>query len=75
MAVTANKRLILVSPPYATPTSPPLGVCALKGFVQHALPDWSVKVLDWNLATYRRTIEDLGRGCCPPGPNYLSRLV
>ena len=38
-----KKKLVLVNPPYCLPTSPPLGICWLKGFVERELPDWSAK--------------------------------
>ena len=45
-----ENKLVLVNPPYCLPTSPPLGVCWLKGFVERELPGWSAKVLDLNLS-------------------------
>ncbi len=45
-----KNKLVLVNPPYCLPTSPPLGVCWLKGFVERELPGWSAKVLDLNLS-------------------------
>ena len=65
---SGNKKLVLAFPPYSIPpTSPPLGVCLLKGFLQRALPDWSVKVMDFNLDMHEDFFRNLSlRRCLPP---------
>jgi radical SAM superfamily enzyme YgiQ (UPF0313 family) len=63
-----KNKLVLVFPPYSIPpTSPPLGVCLLKGFVQRTLPGWSAKVLDLNLDMHEDFFRNLSqRRCLPP---------
>ncbi len=51
------RRLVLAYPVHSLATSPPLGVCQLKGYVQRALPDWTVKVLDLNLEAHEDLFE------------------
>jgi anaerobic magnesium-protoporphyrin IX monomethyl ester cyclase len=57
-----KKKLILAYPPYSMPTSPPLGVCSLKGFVEKSLSDWSASVIDLNLLTCEQLFAALSRG-------------
>jgi anaerobic magnesium-protoporphyrin IX monomethyl ester cyclase len=65
--------LVLAHPPIAMPTSPPLGICALKGYLKRALPEWIVKVEDLNLATWllmERRLEEgklIDKGTFPEG--------
>jgi anaerobic magnesium-protoporphyrin IX monomethyl ester cyclase len=54
-----KKNLVLVFPPLTMPTSPPLGVSMLKGFVERELPEWRVKVLDLNVWTFDRLFGEL----------------
>lgn len=70
----AKKKLLLVFPPYAMATSPPLGVCVLKGRLEATLPMWSVKVLDLNLLAQEKLFDRLlagpylNRDAFPEGP-------
>ena len=53
-------RLVLVFPPMAMPTSPPLGIAMLKGFLARCSPDWDVVPFDLNLWFFRRIFSALG---------------
>lgn len=57
-----DKTVVLVFPPFNTPTSPPLGPAMLKGFVERELPGWRVRVFDLNLRTFNRLLGDLTSG-------------
>ena len=70
-----TRKLVLVYPPYVTVTSPPLGVCSLKGFVQRKLPEWSVQVLDLNRLFYDELFDGLDRQVVAPAPNAVDRMV
>ena len=54
-----EKTLVVIFPPLTMPTSPPLGVSMLKGFVERELPEWRVKILDLNLWTFDRLFGEL----------------
>ena len=56
-----SKRLVLAYAPFARPTSPPLGVCSLKGYLKLCLPEWEVRVIDLNIRHYQRIVENLSR--------------
>ena len=70
-----NKKFVLVYPAFSTPMSPPLGVCSLKGFVERTLADWSVKVLDLNLASFRALFDHLARRPCLSGEQFPEGLL
>ena len=72
---TAKKKLVLVYPAFSTPMAPPLGVCSLKGFVERMLPDWSAKVLDFNLASFQMLFEQLARRPCLSGQQFPEGLL
>lgn len=55
-------RLILTFPPFTGATSPPLGVCALKGHLKRTNPDWDVSVEDLNLRTHTALIHAVRTG-------------
>ena len=57
-----RKKLALAFPPFSTPTSAPLGVCMLKGYVERSLSDWSVRAIDLNLLTYRKIFGFMANG-------------
>ncbi|MBI3902410.1 MAG: radical SAM protein [Nitrosomonadales bacterium] len=57
-----KKTLLLVFPPAAVPTSPPLGIAMLKGYVERQLPDWEIKLLDLNLWLINRILSGLEAG-------------
>jgi anaerobic magnesium-protoporphyrin IX monomethyl ester cyclase len=57
-----DKTVVIVFPPFNTPTSPPLGAAMLKGFVERELPDWRVKVLDLNVWAFERLLGLLEAG-------------
>lgn len=46
-------RILLAFPPFHPPTSPPLGIAALKAHVLAQRPDVTVGLADWNLALFR----------------------
>ncbi len=76
MAPPNDHRLVLVYPPYSIPpTSPPLGVSLLKGFIQRTLPDWSVKVLDLNLDMHDELFRRLAQGPCLPQKEFPEGLL
>jgi hypothetical protein len=64
-----QKTLVLVFPPLTMPTSPPLGVSMIKGFIQRELPDWRVKIIDLNLWTFDRLFAALASGSLPLNPH------
>ena len=70
-----KKKLVLAFPAFSTPMSPPLGVCSLKGFVERMLSDWSVKVLDLNLASFRALFDHLARHPCLSGQRFPEGLL
>ena len=53
-------RLVLVFPPMAMLTSPPLAIAMLKGFLARQSPDWDVVTLDLNLWFFLRIFRALG---------------
>ena len=76
MAPPNDHRLVPVYPPYSIPpTSPPLGVSLLKGFIQRTLPDWSVKVLDLNLDMHDELFRRLAQGPCLPQKEFPEGLL
>jgi hypothetical protein len=70
-----KKQLVLAYPAFSMPTSPPLGVCSLKGFVERMLSDWSVKVLDLNLASFDTLFGHLARRPCLSGEQFPEGLL
>jgi len=73
---TRNRRkLVLAFPPYATAFSPPLGVCSLKGFLERSVTNWSVKVMDLNLAMHQAFFDHLARRPVQPGEGLAERLA
>ncbi len=56
-----ERRLTLVFPPMTMPTSPPLGVAMLKGYIQRELPEWKVTVLDLNIWCFRFLLDSIER--------------
>ena len=59
---TVKKTLVLIFPPQTLPTSPPLGIAMLKGYVERQLPDWEVKLLDLNLWVLNEMMSKLEAG-------------
>jgi anaerobic magnesium-protoporphyrin IX monomethyl ester cyclase len=59
--VNKNKKLILAFPPFSMVTSPPLGICALKGYIEKTLADWSVQTVDLNLLTHDQIFDLLSK--------------
>ncbi len=59
---TAKKTLVLVFPPLTLPTSPPLGIAMLKGYIERELPDWDVKLLDLNLWALNKILSGVESG-------------
>ena len=60
--VGPTKRLTLVFPPLTMPTSPPLGVAMLKGYIEREVPEWKVTVIDLNIWLFRFLFDGLRRG-------------
>lgn len=58
----AKKTLVLAVPPLVMPTSPPLGVCMLKGYIESTLADWSVRIFDFNLSAVDNIFARIARG-------------
>jgi len=55
-------KLVLAFPPYASATSPPLGVCALKGHLRKTVPEWEVVVEDLNLRVHAALVNSVRNG-------------
>lgn len=58
----AVRRLTLVFPPLTMPTSPPLGVAMLKGYIERELPQWQVTVVDLNIWLFRFLLSGMRAG-------------
>ncbi len=58
----SEKTLVMIFPPLTVPTSPPLGACLLKAYIEKELPQWRVKVLDLNLWTFDVLLKSLHQG-------------
>ncbi|MBF0460969.1 MAG: radical SAM protein [Magnetococcales bacterium] len=71
---TPPKKLVLVFPPMVMPTSPPLGIALLKGYLTHALPDWEITLLDLNLFCFDRLFDGLQTGAIGLGPRFLQQI-
>jgi len=54
------KRLLLLFPPLSMPTSPPLGLAMLAGWLRRELPDCDTLTLDLNLWLVRRLVDGNG---------------
>lgn len=61
-AAPRSRRLTLVFPPLTMPTSPPLGVAMLKGFIEREMPQWQVTVVDLNIWLFHYLLGGLQRG-------------
>lgn len=57
-----KKRLVLIFPPFTMPTSPPLGIAMLKGYIESELPNWDVELLDLNLWLFQRLLTGIEMG-------------
>jgi hypothetical protein len=57
-----TRRLTLVFPPLTMPTSPPLGVAMLKGYIEREMPAWQVTVLDLNVWLFRFLLVGIAQG-------------
>ncbi|MCL1960358.1 MAG: B12-binding domain-containing radical SAM protein [Desulfovibrionaceae bacterium] len=66
-----KRRLLLIYPPMAGPTSPPLGAPMLKAYIERELPQWQVKVLDLNMWCFGRVFDMLRSGLLRPPPQAL----
>ncbi|PUE29964.1 hypothetical protein B9Z39_00020 [Limnohabitans sp. JirII-29] len=62
MSELSKRRITLVFPPMTMPTSPPLGVAMLKGFIERELPQWQVTVLDLNVWLFQFLLGGIARG-------------
>jgi len=60
-----TKRFVLAYPPFSTPLSPPLGVTTLKGYLDHALPAWSSRVVDLNLLYHEKIFQAIREKSSP----------
>jgi len=56
------KRLVLAFPPFSAATSPPLGICTLKGFVNRCVKGWHATAIDLNLLTHQKIFQFIARG-------------
>ena len=73
---SGKKQLVLAFPPYSIPpTSPPLGVCLLKEFIETALPDWSGRILDFNLDMHAEFFRSLAVRRCLPADEFPEGLL
>lgn len=70
----ARKRLVLVFPPLSVPTSPPLGMAMLKGYIEKELPDWDVIPCDLNLWTFDFLLDSIRRGALHLTPQAMERM-
>jgi len=61
-AAPRSRRLTLVFPPLTMPTSAPLGVAMLKGYIEREMPHWQVTVLDLNIWLFHFLLGGLQRG-------------
>ncbi len=68
-------NLLLAFPPFHTPASPPFGLACLKGALAAARPETAVTVRDWNLAFFRRWLNEEMPDLCHLHPNYLLGTV
>ena len=71
---TAKKTLVLVFPPLTLPTSPPLGIAMLKGYVERELPDWDVKLLDLNLWALNKILTGVETGTRDLGESVYAKI-
>ncbi len=55
--MTNTKNLILAFPPFSAATSPPLGVCLLKSYIERTVDNWRVRTIDLNLHTHQKIEE------------------
>ena len=68
------KKFVLVYPPLTTPTSPPLGMAMLKGFIERELPSWQVKILDLNCWCISRMLKGLAQGEFKLDPKIFPKI-
>lgn len=72
---TAKKKtLVLIFPPLTLPTSPPLGIAMLKGYVERHLPDWEVKLLDLNLWVLNKILHGIETGTANLGDHVYAQI-
>ncbi len=57
-----HQSLLLVTPPFVRPTSPPLGIASLKAFLKQEIPAVQVRCLDLNLEYYHLALKWLEAG-------------
>lgn len=69
-----DKKFLLVFPPLSTPTSPPLGMAMLKGYVERELPDWTIETLDINLWCFNYILNGLRNGDLHLTPEAFARI-
>ena len=68
------KRLLLLFPPLSMPTSPPLGLALLAGWLRRELPDCEVLTLDLNLWLVRRLVDGVSSGLIAPTQEITSAV-
>ena len=68
-------KLLLAFTPFHTPASPPFGLACLKGALEQAQPEATVKTLDWNLAFFRRWLNGEMPDLCDYHPTRLLGTV
>ncbi len=74
MTELGTHRMTLVFPPMTMPTSPPLGVAMLKGFIERELPQWQLTVLDLNVWLFRFLLGGIARGEIHLTPDMHARM-
>lgn len=68
------KRLLLLFPPLSMPTSPPLGLALLAGWLRRELPGCEVLTLDLNLWLVRRLVDGVSSGLIAPTQEITSAV-
>jgi hypothetical protein len=64
-------KILLAFTPFHPPTSPPFGLACLKAALAEARPEVQVKVVDWNLALFRRWLLGDPPHLCDEHPDHL----
>ncbi len=57
-----KKKLLLAFMPMVMPTSPPLGIALLKGYLGRSLPEWDIELLDLNHWIHFRLMSGIASG-------------
>jgi hypothetical protein len=68
-------KLLLAFTPFHTPASPPFGLACLKGAVEQARRDVTIRIVDWNLAFFHRWLTGNMPDLCHLHPTRLAGMV